>query len=383
MNATPFRNPAVIDALLSDTRNYNVFFVCSHGALVENQYGGKFEPKSNNILIFTGAGEPGFPIFTNKAMEKEWMNLFDPSSIKTTFAAFLGLYHGHTELLYKVPHDATPSPGIYLTMDDTDRKEDIGFWGVFRHTGQAHSRRHFSNIEELPELTTMLYEGLLASMMMYAINARYKTTTNILFFLSCRNASRLEGTRLSDYTESASILLAPSHFMLQYVPSGLDTHVPPEEAEQREEIVVKHRDTRILLRKAYRNQTVKELIQFLRANYRLFDYNGVQTLLVVKPHEVPVILKSDVLFDSQWDDSYLTQDGDEYVLRIYPYFKETHPRNMDVNTTKYHNPEHIEAAVSRHIRTRMDAKRPTRGGRRTTRKSTKKSKSAKSENNTK
>jgi len=103
----------------------------------------------------------------------------------------------------------------------------------------------------------------------------------------------------------------------------------------------------------------------------------------VKPHEVPVILKSDVLFDSQWDDSYLTQDGDEYVLRIYPYFKETHPRNMDVNTTKYHNPEHIEAAVSRHIRTRMDAKRPTRGGRRTTRKSTKKSKSAKSENNTK
>jgi hypothetical protein len=380
MNTIPFRNLNVIDNLLSNTRLYNVLFVCSHGALAQNESGGTFLPDPNSILLFTGAGKPGFPIRTNKTIEKQWMNLFDPDRIKETFAAFLGLYHGHTELLYKVPNDATPCPELYLSIDATDRTEDIGFWGVFQHTGETHGRRPYSNIKEIPELTAELYGGIFASAMMNRIHEMYSkdNKTNIILFISCRTAPK-KGTRISEYTESASIFFEPSHFTLEYVPSGLDKHVPKETEEEKDRILyVQHNDVRIPLSYKDRNQTVKELIAFLRTNYKLFDYDGVKTLLVLKlnpnPKETIVVsLLSDVLFESQWDESYFTTDefGQKDILMIYPETREVERANTPFRENIFYNPEKLETSVSIAGRKRINRTRNERpskkGGARKTR----------------
>ena len=346
----------MIDRLLSDTKLYNVFFVCSHGSLAENRVGGTFTPYPDTILLYTGAGKPGFPIVTNKRMEKNWMNLFDTDTIKQTFAACVGLYEDHTDLLYKVPNDSTASPELLLSIHDEDRAEDVGFWGVFKHTGSGHGkghgkghgnrRREFSNIEEIPELTKELYGGTFASVMMDKIHTKYANQgkTNIILFISCRMASKA-GTRIANYSDSASIFYTPSHFMLRYKPSGLDRHIPPENPK-RKRIYLQYHDQRIPLDPNEQNQTVVELLQYLRKNYGLFDYDGVKSITIIHRDQGLVLpLIPDVLFVSQWEESYLTKEGaDDNILVILPAF--TEPRtNAPFHSTEFYDPEHLETSV--------------------------------------
>ena len=348
-NDIPFRDPVIIDAILSDTKNYNVFFVCSHGSLAENKEEAEFEPSPNTILIYTGAGQPGFPISTNKEIEKGWMNLFDPTKIKQTFASFLGLYEDHTDLLYKVPNDRMLCPELLLSIGKEDLVKNIGFWGVYKHTGHVGSRRDFSNIEEIPELTNELYDGIFASTMMTQIYDMYKQQkkTNIIMFISCRTASR-SGTRLSNYSIASSIFFAPSHFMLEYKPSGLDEHVPSEEhASTHSRIYLNYLGDLFPLDPEDRNQTVKELLQFLRMKYKLFDFPEVKSISIYKYTNKGlkgIHLQSDVLFENQWDESYLTSTDGKNSLLVHPSFHDdTNNRLIErfTNTNSY-NPEHLE-----------------------------------------
>lgn len=347
----PFRDPVLIDELLSDKKNYNVFFVCSHGSLAENKDKGEFQPSPNTILIYTGAGQPGFPIMTNKEIEKGWMNLFDPTNIKRTFAAFLGLYEGHTDLLYKVPNDRMLSPELFLTISDTDLVEDIGFWGVYKHNGNIGSRREFSNVEEIPKLTKELYEGLFASTMVNHIHTMYKhqNKINIIMFISCRTAHKLE-TRISDYSISSSIFFSPTHYMLEYKPSGLDDHVPHEKnASNHKRIYLDYLGVLFPIDPEDRNQTVKELLQFLRIKYKLFDFPGVKSITIFKYNYKGLKgfarfpLQSDVIFEYQWDESYLTNNNGKKTLLIHPLFH--YDKNVNrqcfANTDCY-NPENLE-----------------------------------------
>jgi len=361
-----FRDPRTIDALLSDPRNYNVFFVSSHGSLAKNEDGGQFPPEPNTILIYTGAGRPGYSVFTNKRMEKEWMNLFDPGVIKQTFAAFLGLYEGHTDLLYKVPNE--PCPEIFLSIGEQDVAKNVAFWGVFKHTGENHGRRNFSNLEEVPELTKTLYEGTFASVMVRTIGKLYakQGKTNIIFFVSCRNAHKL-GARSSNYSESAAPFFSPSHFMTKYVPSGLNAHIPKEAVEpfHRKRIFLLIEDQRLPLDPEERNMTVTELISMLQTKYGVFP--ALPDSLYLSDERMPYQpLEKDVLVESQLTEE-LFADG-TYQLRVYPSYAADRPVPVPHNPL-FVDPEHLETAEivrrGKAMNTPLGKKRKTRKTRKT------------------
>jgi hypothetical protein len=349
-DALDFRDPTVIDTLLS-TNNYNVFFVCSHGSLADNT-DGLFQPEPNTILIYTGAGGPGCPIWTDTDDERNFMNLYDKKNIKRTFAGLLGLYDGYTDLLYKVPTDTMRSPQINLSIDEEDIAEKTGFWGVYKHTGRDAGRREFSNIEILPKFTDILMEGTTASEIMALINKEYKSQgkTNIIMFISCRTALKDEA-RLSEYSDSASAFLTPSHFMLKYKPSGLNIHIPQEESKQKR-IYLNYHDSLMPLDPEERNQTVKELLQYLRKKYGLFDmFDDVKTISMISHDNRTHTLQSEVLFESQWDNSFVKKmaDGKNMII-IFPAFTEpTFESSLYKfnNNVEYYNPEHIESTVTR------------------------------------
>lgn len=358
-----FRDPVVIDTLL-DSTNYNVFFVCSHGSLANNT-DSSFQPDPNTIFIYTGAGKAGFPIWTDVDEERKFMNAFDTKNIKRTFAALLGLYSGLPDLLYKVPNDTLPSPQINLSIDDEDITEKAGFWGVYKHTGRPAGRREFSNIEKLDTFTSVLMEGTTASEIMTLINAEYASQgkTNIIMFISCRTALK-DGTRLSDYSDSASIFLSPSHFMLQYKPSGLNIHVPQEESKQKRIYFVYH-DLTIPLDPEERNQTVQDLLLYLRKKYGLFDnFRSVKTISMFSRTDNRMHkLQSDVLFESQWDESMLRMEDGKESIFIFPGFEESQSENNIYrfnNDSEYYNPEHIESTVVRRRWASVKAKKSTK-----------------------
>jgi len=347
----PFRTARGIDTLLS-SKNYNVFFVCSHGELATNDKG-EFDPDPSSILVFTGAGDPGSVLSTNKESEKELMNLFDPTTIKRTFAAFLGMYNAHNDLLYKVHGDVPGSPELSLHIDEQDRITDIGFWGVFKHTGEVGTRRALSNIEEIPRLTQRLYEGTFASTLVKDIHDMYKRQkkVNIIMFISCRVASKRK--RVRNYTNAAAATLPHTHFMESYEPTSLNAHVPLEDVKPaRIYLSTPLFPSLIPLDLKERIQPVSELLPYLRKRYGMFDYDGVKSLYIVDKSGTPIPLKNYVPLDSQWDSEDLV---DTDVLRIYPMFAEESTNTGSENG--YHTTELLENAVARRRRTQKGGRR--------------------------
>ena len=346
-----------MDAILSDNRQYNVFFVCSHGTLIPDNAmkgtKGQFNPPDNTILVYTGAGKPGYPITTNKAIEKEIMGRFDPSTIKQTFAAFLGLWpDGLRDLLYKVPNDRIPSPEIHLTITDEDRARNIGFYGVYKHTGNESGRRNFKNIEEVPELTEELRDGgTFASTMAENIRIMYKHTTNIICFISCRNALRYKDTRLGNYAQSVAPFLANSHFAEVAVPSGLNTHVPSEEEPFHSKTIhfvgyrwfanLSKTEVSISMAPKDRNILVSEFLRTIQnPPYSIFQHRQG---LYISTEAIPYLpLDNDVLLESQLQESYFEKKDGQYFLRIYPLAE----RNADPKKEPmpgFFHPNNLEA----------------------------------------
>jgi hypothetical protein len=350
----PFRNPQIVDALLSDNRQYNVFFVCSHGSLIPDNprkgTKGQFNPPDNTILVYTGAGKPGLPITSNKAIEKEIMHRFDPSKIKETFAAFLGLWpEGNRDLLYKVPNDRLPSPELSLTIAEADRARNIGFWGVYRHTGQESGRRNFKNIEEMPELTAALRgRGTFASTLTEHIHATYKHRTNIVCFISCRNALRYTDTRIANYSLASAPFFADSHFAEVAVPSGLNAHVPSEDQPFHTHTVhfIGYRwnadgsqtDVVIPMAPQERNILVSEFLAKIQQAHVFQGRQGLYLSTHAKPY---LPLENDVLLESQLHESYFDKKDGHYFLRIYPN-AELDPEPKKKLMPGYFHPNNLE-----------------------------------------
>ena len=344
-----YRNPRVIDELLNNTSNYNVFFVCSHGTLVPNSVGGQFSPSEKSILIYTGAGKSGFPITTNKRIEKTIMDLFNPSTIQSTFAAFLGLYEGLPELLYKVPTEK--SPEIHLSMSEEDRVRDIGFYGVYKHVGVDSGRRNFHTIEEIPELTKQLFDGIFASSLVHMIEQKYlkQGKTNIIVFISCRNATKYKGTRGSNYSESSAPFFENTHFMSQHVPSGLNHAVPIEMVEPFRDqsiLLAFQSGVHIPLLPTERNILVSDLISLLRTKHGIFTDPSIKGVWTTDTDGMYRPLANDVLLESQLHTSILRLDSEgQYILPLHPrYLPENvdHSEDFTGNPSGFFHPKNLE-----------------------------------------
>lgn len=356
---SPFRTSRGIDDLLS-SKNYNVFFVCSHGELVSNDETGQFDPDPKSILVFTGAGDPGSVIATNKQIEKELMNLFDPINIKRTFAAFLGMYNAHSDLLYKVHGDVPASPELLLSIDPSDKATDIGFWGVFKHTGSVGTRREYSNIEEIPSLSEQLYDGIFASTLVQEIHDMYKrqNKVNIILFISCRVASKRK--RVRNYTDAAAAALTHTHFMEKYEPTSLDAHVPKEDVKP-DRIYLSNPvyPSLVPLDTKDRIQPVSDVLLYIRKRFGMFDHDGVKSLYVIDKAGNPIRLKPDVPLDSQWHSEDLV---DKDKLRIHPMF--TEESKPPASENGYHTTNLLENSVARKRRTQKGGRRRKKYSRR-------------------
>jgi hypothetical protein len=127
-------------------------------------------------------------------------------------------------------------------------------------------------------------------------------------------------------------------------------HVPHEKNKQKQKrIYLIYHDYVIPLDPEERNQTVKELLAYLREKYGLFDiFKRVKTITIVGDRVRT--LQSDVLFESQWDESMIRMKNGMETIYIFPEFEEKQDENIlyKFNTNmEYYNPEHIESTVVR------------------------------------
>jgi hypothetical protein len=241
------------------------------------------------------------------------------------------------------------SPEIHLTMRKEDRMRDIGFWGVYKHIGVDSGRRNFHTIEEIPELTNELLEGTFASTLVQTIERKYmkQGKTNIIVFISCRNALKYKGTRGSNYSDSSAPFFQQTHFMSQYVPSGLNFVVPAEKAEPFRDQVIMFvaDDLHIPFLPAQRNILVSDLLTLLRTKYDIFTSPSIKGFWTTDTEGGYIPLIQDVLLESQLNESILTLDSEgQYQLQLFPSFPEMPEKDeyFTGNTSRFFHPKNLE-----------------------------------------
>jgi len=320
MEEQPFRNPSIINELLSDKTKYNVFFVFTHGELVSTNISeGSFEPDDNNIIVSTGAGQPGCPVWVGEEIDQNWINLFDPKNIKQTFGILLGLSPGLEDLLYKVPGDIPRSPQYWLSYDESNVAEKKGIWGVFKHTGKNNSKP-FDNVEKDEELSEQVKDGTFASLAIDGINEKYPEQTNIVFFGSCRSAFRGQA-KVKHFAEASAPLFAATHFHTNNTHSGLHAHEPSSEnLEEKPLRIIMEGRFDITLNATQRNVMLQELINAINEKFET-NMQGLFILPIIQGEPKLIYLENEALLGGQLKKSYVRETSRNYILQVYPNYE--------------------------------------------------------------
>ena len=291
-------------------RAYNVFFVFSHGELVPStESSGTFEIPPQSILLYTGAGQPGCIHWSTNKEDQDRINMFDPSSIKQTFAAFLGLFPAHEDILYKVHGDTKGAPDIAIHFTEEDIHKG-GIWGVYKHNGKNFGGKILDNVDLEEEMTELLGKTeMKASQMVEKLNQSYEHAVNIVCFISCRVAFRDETCALMNYVQSASPFLEATHYSTGKSHT-MEIYVPRDKKEMDQPLTLQIYDSsRIVhqqtLHSRERNVLVSDILQAMKDGGILpAETTGFNSL------------ENDVLLSGQLDRAYL-KNG-QYYMTIVP-----------------------------------------------------------------
>jgi hypothetical protein len=270
--------------------------------------------------LYTGAGQPGCLLWGDNESEQDLINIFDPSMIHQTFAAFLGVYPAYPDIVYKVHGDVPKSPEIVISYSQHDIDEGIGFWGVYRHAGTKYGGSFKDNVEEIKELSAKIFEtSTFASVMVDEINTRYPEQINIVCFVSCRVAIRQKRRRPKHFEESVASFLAASHFSVGES-RDMDAYAPNAGIEDYEKkplhITIHGYGVHFLLGPDQRNVFVSELLDSMkRANKLSQEVTG---FYIMSPGYSPI--ENEALLSGQLRQSYLVQKDGEYSLELFPSF---------------------------------------------------------------